>query len=264
MSQEMVQLDTTRAGVGIVTLVRPALGNGLNAEAVAQFNQILADLRVADGVRLVLVRGEGEDFCAGTDMEWLTASQHYTHDDHLSDAHGVAELLHRLDSLPQATVALVDGLVNSAGAGLVAACDIAVATRAVRFAFADVRDGLAPSLAAPYLVRTIGAKAARRIFCLAGALEAEDALRLGLIDQVVSDAAGLARAEEAIAKAVFAAAPGAVAACKELVAMVADHPLDKGVRDHTASHYAKRRMTDEGKEGVAALIEGRSPVWAKS
>lgn len=263
MSQEKVHLDTTRSGVGIVTLVQPALGSGLNAEAVAQFNQILADLRVADGVRLVLVRGAGEDFCAGTDMEWLKASQHYTHDDHLSDAHGVAELLHRLDSLPQATVALVDGQVNSGGAGLVAACDIAVATQAARFEFSDVRDGLAPSLVAPYLVRAIGAKAARRMFCLAETLGVEDALRLGLIDQVVSDDAGLARAEEVIAKAVFAAAPGAVTACKELVAMVADHPLDKGVRDHTAAHYAKRRTSDEGKEGTAAQVEGRAPLWTK-
>ena len=86
MSEEHVHLDTTRAGVGIVTLNRPNLHNALNAEVIEQFIDILEDLRVADGVRMVLLRGAGPSFCAGADLEWMKAAAHYTYDDNLQDA----------------------------------------------------------------------------------------------------------------------------------------------------------------------------------
>jgi len=261
MSEEHVHLDTTRAGVAMITLNRPELHNALNAEVIEQMNAILEDLRGADGVRIVFLRGAGPSFCAGADLEWMKAAAHYTYNDNVEDAKNLAEMLHRLDTLPQATIALVDGAVRGGGNGLVAACDLAIAVKRATFAFSEVKLGLAPSTISPYVVRAIGPRAARRLFVTADVIDAAEAFRLGLVDKVVDDESDFSREEERLARQLFANAPEAIAACKELVQMVADHPIDKALRDHTAQHIAKRRATDEGREGTAAFLEKRKPEF---
>ena len=263
MSTETVLLDATRAGVVVVTLNRPEIHNALNAEVVERLTEIFQELRGADGVRIVFLDGAGPNFSAGVDIKWMKAEVGYTHDDHLVHAKAFAEMLHLLHTLPQPTVALVDGAARGGGVGLVAACDIAIATQRSDFAISEVKVGLTPATVSPYLMKAIGERALRRYALTGEAFNADVAERLGLVTSVVADESGLAEQAEIIGRAVFQNGPNAVHATKELIEYVADRSLDDALRRHTAKVNADIRTTDEAREGLSAFLNKAQPEWVK-
>ena len=173
----------------------------------------------------------------------------------------MAHMLHRLYSLPMLTVALVEGAAFGGGAGIAAACDMAIATRDARFAFSEVRLGLVAATISPYVVQAIGPRRARALFSTARAFGADEALAFGLVDEVVEDGAGLHAARERIGRAMLDCGPVAVAESKRLVEHVAGHKIDHGLLSDTAHWIARVRVSPEGQEGVAAFLERRRAVW---
>ena len=174
----------------------------------------------------------------------------------------MARMLKQLYDLRPITVALVEGGAFGGGAGLVAACDLAIATRAARFAFSEVKLGLIPATVSPYVVEAIGPKRARALFMTARPFDAAYAERIGLIDEVVADTAALEQAQAVLAKQILACAPGAVGEAKDLVAHVAERPIDHAVMHETARRIARARVSEEGREGIAAFLDKRKPSWA--
>jgi methylglutaconyl-CoA hydratase len=262
-AEDVVLLNTTRAGVAVVTLNRPKVHNAFNPDVIEKLSDTFETLRTADGVRVVLVEGAGPSFSAGADLAWMRAAADYTTHDNREDAGGMGEMLRRLSTLPQVTIALVHGAAMAGGCGILSACDMAIATKGASFALSEVRLGLIPAVISPYVIRAIGPRAAHRYFLTAERFDAATAHALGLIHTVVEDNNALAQEAERLVQQVFTCAPGAINAAKELIAAVAGRPIDSHLIADTSRRIAERRASDEAKEGLSAFLEKRKPKWAE-
>lgn len=260
--EDTVLLNTTRAGVAVVTLNRPKVHNAFNPDVINRLKDIFQSLRGADGVRVVLLEGAGPSFSAGADLAWMRAAADYTSSDNRADAGDMAGMLHMLQTLPQATIALVHGAAMAGGCGLLSACDMAIATKSASFALSEVRLGIIPAVISPYVIRAIGPRAASRYFLTAERFDAATAQALGLVHMVVEDNDGLAREAEKIVQQLFTCAPGAIDAAKDLIRSVEGRPIDSHMMADTSRRIAERRASDEAKEGLSAFLEKRKPKWA--
>jgi len=262
--EDEVLLEVTRGGAAVITLNRPEKHNAFNADIIARLSDIFETLRAnADEVRIVFLRGAGGSFSAGADLEWMKAAADWTHDDNVEDALGLARMLHKLYDLPQTTVALVQGAAMGGGAGLMAACDIAVAVKDAKIRFSEVRLGLTPATISPFVVKAIGPRYARALFSTGEGFDGAFAHQIGLAQYVVDSIDELDDMMEHIAKLAFSAAPGAVQDAKTLVDTVADHEINDSLLRKTAHLIADRRVSEEGREGLAAFLEKRKPYWAE-
>lgn len=259
--EQYVELDTTRDGVAIVTLNRPDVHNAFNADVIEQLDNIFEDLRGADGVRVVQIRGAGKSFSAGADLNWMKRASDYTKDDNEEDAVFFSSMLHKLYDLPQLTIAAVQGPAVGGGLGLVAACDVAIATHKAWFCLSEVKLGLIPAVISPYVVEAIGPRAARRYFLTAERFDAEKAKDIGLLHEVVADGAAMNAVVDQLCETAFVTAPGAVHAAKELIRAVQDQPINNHIIHETAKRIAIARTSDEGCEGVGAFLDKRKPQW---
>ena len=254
-------LEATPGGVAVVNLNRPHRKNAFDAEMIAALTEHFTTLRTQEHVRIIFVRGVGGAFSAGADLDWMRDAATFSEDQNREDARDLARMLKALHDLPQFTVALVEGPAFGGGAGLVAACDMALATPDAVFSFSEVKLGLIPAVISPYVVEAIGPRAARRLFATAVRFEADEAARLGLVERVVEDGAALHAAAVALARSQHGCAPVAVGEAKALVAEVAGRPIDDRLIERTARAIAARRVSAEGREGIAAFLERRAPNW---
>lgn len=258
----LVRVEATADGQATVILNRPEKRNAFNAELIGALRSAFDTLEGADGIRVVFVTGAGEAFSAGADLEWMRAAADYTEADNREDAMAMATMLKRLHGLPHLTVALVDGPAFGGGAGLVAACDLAIATERARFAFSEVKLGLIAATISPYVVAAVGPRRARSLFATGRQFDASHALNIGLVDEVVPDEAGLQAARERIFGEMLTCGPVAVAESKNLVDHVANRAIDNAMMETTAHWIARVRGSEEGREGVGAFLARRKPNWA--
>lgn len=254
-----VQLSVSPSGAAEVVLNRPDKRNAFNAEVIAGLHRAFETLHGADTVRVVFLRGAGATFSAGADLEWMRAQAEASEADNRADAMGLARMLKALHDVPALTVALVQGAAMGGGAGLVAACDLAIATPDAQFAFSEVKLGLTPATISPYVVQAVGPRRARALFATGRRFGADEALRFGLVDEITAD---LAAVQERIATEMAACAPGAVGDAKRLVDLVHGTRIDRGLMEETARRIAARRASFEGREGTSAFLERRQPYWA--
>ena len=261
-TSSLVTLEATPEGAVTVTLHRPAKKNAFDNELIGAMRETFETLRDQETIRVVFVRGAGGTFSAGADLAWMRDAIDHTLDDNRDDAMQMALMLKHLHDIPALTVALVEGAAYGGGAGLAAACDMAIAVKGTRFSFSEVKLGLIAATISPYVLAAIGPRRARRLFATGEAFDAAQALSFGLVDEIVEDAAGLEAAKARISAAMLACAPGAVAESKKLVDEVAFKPIDHGLMTHTARRIAAQRVGDDGQEGVRAFLDGRKPGWA--
>ena len=263
MQENPVRLDFSPEGLAVVTLDRPDRRNAIDEALIERLSDIFADLAEQDGVRALMLRGEGPAFCAGADLAWMARAGERDEADNLADAQSLALMLRNLAELPIPTLALVQGAAIGAGAGLVAACDLAIATADAEFCFSEVRLGLIPATVAPYVVQAIGPRHARRLFLTGERFSADEARRIGLVQEVLPDGAALGHAADRLVEALWQGAPGAQADAKHLVADVFAVEVDDHLLRDTARRLAARRVSDEGREGIAAFLGRRKPDWAR-
>ncbi len=261
LAPDPVLLNVSPEGVAVVTLNRPEKRNAFDELMIANLAEHFETLKGADHVRVVFLRGAGESFCAGADIDWMRRQAGRTLEDNEADALALARTLKHLHDLPQLTVALVQGAAMGGGAGLVAACDVAVALRDTRFRFSEVRLGLIPAAISPYVIEAIGPRWAKALFATAESFDGTYAERIGLIQYSLADEAELQAMMAHLTELALAAAPGAVADAKALVRFVAGHKIDDGLAKETARRIAQRRASAEGREGLAAFLEKRKPGW---
>ena len=185
MDNNHILTEIREDGVATVTLNRAEVHNAFNDTVIADLTGVLRRLGDDDKVRAVVLRAEGKSFSAGADLGWMQRMAGYGHAENLADAGALAELMRVLNFLPKPTVARVQGAAFGGGVGLVACCDIAIASDAASFSLSEVRLGLIPAVISPYVVAAIGERAARRYFLTAERFDADEALRIGLVHQVV-------------------------------------------------------------------------------
>lgn len=259
---DRVVIEATEDGAVTVWLNRPERRNAFDSTTIAALREAFETLHAQDAVRVVFVRGAGGVFCAGADLDWMREATILTEDDNHADAMQLAVMLKTLHELRPLTVALVESAAFGGGAGLAAACDMAIATADARFAFSEVKLGLTPATISPYVVAAIGPRAARGLFATAQVFDAGHAEKIGLVQQVVADTAALDAVQARIAQDILACAPGAVGHAKDLVDMVWAAPIDHALMEETARRIARARVSDEGREGVDAFLNKRKPNWA--
>jgi methylglutaconyl-CoA hydratase len=250
-------------GVGLITLNRAMRGNALDGALVAELTAAITAMANWGEVRVLILSGLGPSFCSGADPQWLLHSALKSEADNLADARAVAQLLRALADCPKPTVARVHGPVLGVGVGLVAACDIAIATFETEFALNETQRGLIPGVIAPYVANAIGARHARRYMLTAERFSASEAYRLGLVHEIVADNAGLDNALGDLIDALLANGPVALAECKASLTAMQNRPVSAELLDHMAQRSARVRAGVEGREGLTALLEKRQPNWVR-
>ncbi|OAI30753.1 enoyl-CoA hydratase [Methylosinus sp. R-45379] len=258
----LIRSSLDSSGLATLTLARPERRNALDQAMVVELIAALESAANDSQTRILLLAGEGPAFCAGGDIEWMKRVAADTPRANEEDALLLARAMRALDTLPKPTLARVHGAAYGGGVGLVACCDIAVASDAASFCLSEARIGLTPSVIGPYVQRAIGARQARRYFLSAETISAMQARALGLVHEIAPAAeldARLAR----IVDALLAGAPGAQAEAKASMALFAEHPIDEALMRETAQRIAARRASAEGKEGLAAFLEKRAPYWRR-
>ena len=262
-NDDLVRIDSTADGVVFVTINRPDKRNAFDAPTIAALYEAFETLQVADKVRVVFIRGAGGTFSAGADLGWMRDAAGWTESDNRDDAMGLARMLKALHDVPALTCAIVEGAAMGGGAGIVAACDMAVAVKGTKFAFSEVKLGLIPATIAPYVVEAVGARTARALFMTADLFDAEAAKGFGLVSHVLDSADQIDGFITAFADSMKACAPGAVGDAKRLVHHVAGHRIDHSLMEETAKRIARARVSAEGQEGVGAFLDKRKPRWAE-
>jgi methylglutaconyl-CoA hydratase len=261
MSDEPSLLIARDGAVARITLNRSKLHNAFDEELIAALTRALGELADDSEVRVVVLTGAGRSFSAGADLNWMKRAAGYDDELNRADARALEAMLNTLDELPKPTIAMVNGPAIGGGVGLVAACDIAVASTTALFATTEVRLGLIPAVIAPFVIRAIGARAARRYFLTAERFGAEEAHRLGLVHEVAAPDALEARVAALVAE-ILKGGPEALAEAKHLVGLIRSMPEGGSLlAEATIGLIADRRASDEGKEGIAAFLEKRAAAW---
>ena len=259
-NDDLVQIDATPDGVVFITINRPQKKNAFDAPTIAALYEAFETLHGADKVRIVFLRGAGGTFSAGADLSWMRDAADWSESDNRDDAMGLAKMLKALHDVPALTVAIVEGAAMGGGAGIVAACDMAVAVEGTRFAFSEVKLGLIPATIAPYVVEAIGARRARQLFLTGNSFDADYAAHAGLIDLVLPEGS-VDEFISMLTDSLTGNAPGAMGEAKRLVNDIAHHKIDSSLLDETAKRIARARVSDEGREGVLAFLEKRKANW---
>jgi len=244
-------------------LTRPQLHNAFDADLIAGLTDALDALATDPSVRVVVLEGDGPSFSAGADLNWMRGMAAASEEANRDDALALARLMRTLDELPKPTIARVHGAAFGGGVGLVACCDIAIGVPEVKFGLTESKLGLLPAVISPYVIEAIGARQARRWFATAEMFDAAEALRIGLLHEVVNPTT-LDTAVQRQIDFLLKAGPVAAASAKQLVRRVANETSRDCLDDDNAALIARLRVSPEGQEGLAAFLDKRKPAWIQS
>ncbi len=262
MSENAVQIEQI-GKVAWVWLSRPAVHNAFDAALIRELTRVFAELGVDTSVRVIVLAARGRSFSAGADVEWMKLQGAATVEENLADAQQLAKLFQTIAETPKPTLARVQGAAIGGGVGLVSACDIAVGASTAVFATSEVRLGLIPATIAPYVIRAMGERHARRLFLTGERIDARAAERIGLLHEVVPPEHLDDRIRLTI-EAILAGAPLAQQSAKALISAVANQPITAALIADTAERIAHRRADPEAAEGLSAFLEKRPAAWVRS
>lgn len=248
-------------GIGILTLNKAERHNAFDETLIAEITAGLRQLDTDRRVRVVVVSAAGKSFCAGADLNWMKRAAAASAEENLADARRLGELLATLNELSKPTIARVQGPAYGGGVGLIAACDIAVASYDALFSLSEVKLGLIPAVISPYVLAAIGERHARRYMLTAERFSAAEAYRIGLVHEIVPGADQLDDAIGEIVDTLLKNGPNAQAECKALIRVVAGQPIDESTIEETVRRITRVRASPEGREGLAAFLEKRAPGW---
>jgi len=263
MAYQTLLLEITR-GAATVTLNRPEVRNAFNEIVIAELTQVFQELGQNSEVRVIVLAANGPTFCAGADLNWMKKMSTFlttaSEEENFADAQKLAEMMYQIYSCPKPVIARIQGDCYAGGMGLVAVCDISVAAEQVQFCLSEVKLGLTPATISPYVIKAMGANAARRYFITAERFSALEAHRIGFVHEAVS-AEKLDETIAQLVKTIVNNSPNAVTEAKWLVDEITNAEIDEEMLAYTAERIAEIRTSAEGREGVAAFLEKRKPGW---
>jgi len=247
--------------VARVIMDRPAVHNAFNEELIALLTDVFTDLAQKADIRAVVIAGTGKSFSAGADLHWMKRMAENTREENLRDAKTAARMFLAVATCPKPVIARVHGAALGGGAGLIAACDIAVAVESAQFGFTEVKVGIIPSIISPFVLAKIGPAHAREYFLTGERFPAAVARDIGLVQHVVKDEAAMDALIEAKIAEILTSSPEAVRMAKQLIFSVVGRPPES-VLDLTAEAIARARATDDARAGFAAFLARSKPPWA--
>ena len=255
MSFSCLRLETDARGVATLTLARPEKHNAFSGEMIDELASAAKIIAEDPGVRVCLLRADGASFCAGADLRWMSAQLDADRQQRMAEARKLAMMLNALNTSPKPLVARVQGNVFGGGVGLLATCDVVIASEEVRLGLTETRLGLIPATISPYVAARIGEPGARRVALSGRLFDAREGEHLGLISKVVA-AEKLDDAVEAEIGHLMSAKPQASAATKMLFRGLGP-TIDEAVIERTITRLADQWETDEAKEGIRAFLDKR-------
>ncbi len=261
MSPTVVTWTHDSRDVVTVTLERPERNNAYDGDMIAGLNAALDALSAGPNPRAVLIRGNGRHFQAGADLDWLEAVRSQDEQANLTASSETARAVDRLNRVPCPTIAVVQGACIGGGTGLLAACDIVLAADTAKFAISEVRWGLTAAIIIPQLVDAIGIRQLRRYALTGEMFSADDAMRIGLVHELVPDARLMARADEML-QLVLNNGPDAIAATKQHILDYAVGQITEAEFDSLAAAHSRKRQSEEAGEGIRSFREKRPASWA--
>ncbi len=254
-------LIETRDDITTVFLNRPEVHNAMNKEMIAELTAFFQSIKNEDqATRLIVLRGKGKSFCAGADLNYMKEIASFGFDENYQDGIKLFNLFEAIYSCVVPTLALVHGSAFGGANGLLAACDVVIATENTRFAFSEVKLGIAPATIAPFVIKRIGEFGAKELMLTGKRFNGHEAARWNLVNYVVKDDKLDEKAGEIIHE-FLSAAPQAVKAAKNLIDKVISTSQLEETRDFTARLIANLRASEEGQEGMAAFLEKRKAKW---
>lgn len=248
------------SAIRTITLNRVERRNAMTQEMQTELISAMEDAGAGD-CRALILTGAGEAFCSGLDLSELRTMRDKTAGEHRTDAERVARLFVTLYELAIPTIAAVHGPAIAGGTGLATICDFTLATPAAKFGFTEVRIGFVPALVSAFLSLQVGDKRCRDLLLSGRIFGAEEALHMGLVNEVVAHGELMARAET-LAASLMANSPASLSATKRLLASQHRTWLDAAIIQAMAAN-AESRETPDFLEGVSAFLEKRKPVWKK-
>jgi methylglutaconyl-CoA hydratase len=250
---------TSENKVARIALNRPDVRNAFNEVMIEELIRALDAIEKDEAVRVVVLTGRGKAFCAGADLNWMKKMKDFTFDENMTDALELAELMFKLYNLPKPTIARVNGASIGGSNGLVAACDIAIASHRAEFSMSEVKIGLVPACIGPYVLKKVGENACRELFLTGERISADQAKTVGLVNDVVTHSNLSKRVDEKVSNLVTSG-PHALAVSKDLLNKISFMSLAEA-KEYTARVIAELRSGDEAQEGMAAFLEKRKPRW---
>jgi methylglutaconyl-CoA hydratase len=248
-------------GVATVTLARPEVKNAFNDVMLDELLEAYGELERDPNVRVVVLTGEGDSFCAGADLNYMKHTANFTLGENFADAMKIADVMEKIHTLAKPTVARVNGYAIGGGAGLMAANDIVIASKGAVVSLSEVKIGLVPACISPYVIMRAGPGACREFFLTGERMKAKKAHRLGLVNDVVEED-DLDEEIEKLVGRLVSSGPEALRVAKSLLDHVSEMPLAEA-KEFTAKVIAEVRVSEEGQEGMTAFLEKRKPRWMK-
>ncbi len=257
MSQKTVQL-AYQGGVATITLNRPDKRNAISFELIDDLLHAMDEVAKSDAIVLILT-GAGKAFCSGMDLDNLKSLLGRTPEQNLQDSETMVRMFRSLYEFPKVTIAAVNGAAIAGGTGLALLCDFTLAAPEAKFGYTEVRIGFVPAIVSTFLLRQVPEKQARDLLLTGRIFGADEALKLGLINEIVPTENLMARAE-GLANQLMENSAASLRATKFLLTDQARKELDAHI-DAAVRENAAIRTTADFREGISAFLEKRKPVW---
>ena len=246
-------------GIALLTLNRPDNRNAISYELIADLQKALEAIEKSAS-QVLIITGAGKAFSSGMDLENLKSLIGRTPEQNLEDSRTMARLFRSIYDFPKPTIAAVNGAAIAGGTGIATICDFTLATQEAKFGYTEVRIGFVPAIVSNFLVRQVGEKHARDLLLTGRIFGADEALRLGLVNEIVDPDRLLPRAYE-LARILMENSPASLRATKALLSQSINEELDRRVESAIEGN-ARVRQTPDFREGISAFLEKRKPRWS--
>jgi methylglutaconyl-CoA hydratase len=246
--------------IATITLNRPDKRNAISYELI---DDLIAALKqaAASPAQIVILTGAGKAFCSGMDLDNLKQLTGRTHEQNLQDSETMASLFRTLYDCPKPTIAAVNGAAIAGGTGLATLCDFTLAVPEAKFGYTEVRIGFVPGIVSSYLIANVGEKRARDLLLTGRLFDAEEAHKLGLVNEVVAPEQLMPRALQ-LAASLMENSPASLRTTKALLSSYTKEQLDRRLKSAIGENAAIRKTADF-KEGITSFLEKRKPKWTK-
>ncbi|MFC1743029.1 enoyl-CoA hydratase-related protein [Candidatus Riflebacteria bacterium] len=248
-------------GVCEIFLAREKVHNAFNGEMIDELTKAFTDIKKDNNNRIVVISGMGKSFCAGADLVWMKDVVNYSFDENIAESRKLSLLYDAIFTLPLPVIARVNGPAIGGGFGLVAVCDLILASEKSFFKLSEVKVGLVPAVISPYLLRKFGENRMRELFLLGNKISARQAFDLGFVHRIAAQEE-LDTVVQSIIVQLLENSPQALKACKELLFHIPQMNLMQA-KEYAIDSIAKRRISSEGQEGMKSFLEKRKPAWVK-
>jgi len=246
-------------GIATITLNRPDKRNAISYELIEDLLTALAEV-AKSSARVLILTGSGNAFCSGMDLENLKALSGRTPEQNVEDSQVMARLFRTLYDFPKPTIAAVNGAAIAGGTGLATLCDFTLAVPEAKFGYTEVRIGFVPAIVSTFLLRQVGEKIARDLLLTGRLFDAAEALRIGLINEIVA-AEGLMNRARQLATQLMENSPASLLYTKRLLSEAAGADLDAQI-EAAVRENAAIRSTADFREGISSFLEKRKPKWS--